>query len=300
MINRKIVLIAGPTASGKSDFANKIAKKHNMVIVNCDSMQQYSPLAILTARPTIEIQQEIEHYLYGYLNYDEISSVGRWYNDVRFLLHDKLKNKNIVFVGGTGLYFRALEGGLSAIPDIDAKLRQKWRKMLSEIGSIELHKILQTLDNPISKIIKNTDGQRIVRALEVKESTEKSLLYWQSKKGDNLIKDFSIKRYLFMPERDYLTSLIEKRLNIMLQHGVIQEVEDFLTLNVPSDSPLTKVIGVEEIKLFLQKKIDKLSMIELIIKKTRNYAKRQQTWFNNQLDDQWQRIENSSNLVTII
>ncbi|KEG19196.1 tRNA dimethylallyltransferase [Bartonella bacilliformis Ver097] len=181
MTHRMITLIAGPTASGKSKLALKMAQERNAVIINADSMQVYDVLNILTARPTNADTMIVPHYLYGYVSPTLSYSVGQWLCDVTKLL-STIKLKQLIFVGGTGLYFRALLGKISEIPDIPDILRQKWRMRLSKEGAESLYRELLQVDAVVAERIASQDGQRIVRALEVYEATGKKLSWWQSKK----------------------------------------------------------------------------------------------------------------------
>ncbi|EYS89710.1 tRNA dimethylallyltransferase [Bartonella bacilliformis str. Heidi Mejia] len=181
MTHRTVTLIAGPTASGKSELALKMAQERNAVIINADSMQVYDVLNILTARPTKADTMIVPHYLYGYVSPTLSYSVGQWLCDVAKLL-STIKLKQLIFVGGTGLYFRALLGEISEIPDIPDILRQKWRMRLYKEGAESLYRELLQVDAVVAERVSSQDGQRIVRALEVYEATGKKLSWWQSKK----------------------------------------------------------------------------------------------------------------------
>lgn len=288
MKKRTITLIAGPTASGKSDFALKLAEKTGSCIVNADSMQVYSLLRIITARPDDEDMARIFHYLYGYVSPAEYYSTGKWLDDVASLLRES--DAPLIFVGGTGLYFKALTEGLAEIPDVPQEIKDKWRLKLKEEGTCALYKELQLIDPLFATRLNNQDGQRIIRALEVYETTGKSLSYWQSQKTKPLLEGHTVDKLLLLPERALVYRHIEERFDKMVENGALDEVRNLAKLDLSPSMPAMKAIGVPEFLGVLQGK----ESIETAIVKaktgTRRYAKRQMTWFRHQLGNDWRKI----------
>jgi len=288
-LKSKIILISGPTASGKSIFAIKIAKKIRGEIINADSMQVYKELRILTARPIKKEYHKIKHHLYGFQSVKKKFSTGKWLKLVTEKIAIIKKRKNIpILVGGTGLYFKALTDGLVKIPHIPIKFRNKIRNLQKKIGQKKFFKKLIKLDPLIVEKINSTDVQRSIRAYEVKSYTKKSLIDWfkntKSKFTDN---DF-IKIYIDFP-RLHLLDRISARVDQMLKEGAISEVKKFLKLKIGREKTSSKVIGISEIKDFLNKKSDLREVKEKITIKTRQYAKRQSTWARGQMLN-WQKI----------
>lgn len=284
------ILIAGPTASGKSALALQLAKKTGGFIVNTDSMQVYDVLDLLSARPQPDELHEAEHYLYGHVAPSVSYSTGKWFADVEALLsRSDLKGRTPIFVGGTGLYFRALLGGLSQMPEVPADVREYWRNKMSEEGAEALHLMLTQRDPEIAATLRPTDSQRIVRALEVFEGTGKSLLHWQKNTGTALVDDVNARKIILLPDRQWLGERISQRFNLMWDHGALEEVRALMALDLDPALPALKAIGVREISAFFAGEMTRQEAIELSVIATRQYAKRQSTWFRNQLDDSWKR-----------
>lgn len=284
------ILIAGPTASGKSALALHLAKKTGGFIVNTDSMQVYDVLDLLSARPQPDELREAEHYLYGHVAPSVSYSTGKWFADVEALLsRSELKGRVPIFVGGTGLYFRALLGGLSQMPEVPVDVREYWRNKMSEEGAEALHIMLAERDPEIAITLRPTDSQRIVRALEVFEATGKSLLHWQKNTGTALVDDASANKIILLPDRQWLGERIAQRFNLMWDHGALEEVRALIALDLDPALPALKAIGVREISAFFSGEMTRGEAIELSVIATRQYAKRQSTWFRNQLDDSWKR-----------
>ena len=204
-------LIAGPTASGKSALAIKIAHQKNGVIINTDSMQVYDIMSLLTARPDACELKAVPHFLYGHRAPSVEYSTGHWLKDVAQILPEIDSNQHAVFVGGTGLYFRALLGGLSPMPEIDETVRQHWRSRLQEDGAAVLHQILQLQDPTAAGSLNPSDGQRIARALEILEVSGKSILYWQTQKGHQLVDPNKADKIVLEPDRGELHRRIDNR-----------------------------------------------------------------------------------------
>mgnify|MGYP005999794765 FL=1 len=277
-LKSKIILIYGPTASGKSDFAIKLAKKIKGEIVNADSMQVYKELKILTARPVKNNFQKIKHHLYGFKNSKKVFSTGDWLKIVTKKIKEIKKRKKIpILVGGTGLYFKAITEGLVEIPVIPIKFRSKIRLLQKFIGQKKFYKKLLKIDPLIINHIKPTDVQRSIRAYEIKLFTKKSITEWHKSTKSKFNKKDFFKIYIDYP-RVELIEKINLRTKQMLNLGAISEVKNFLKLRISKNKSISKAIGVAEIKDFIQKKIVKEEVIEKISIKTRQYAKRQATW----------------------
>jgi len=288
-IKSKIILISGPTASGKSNFAIKLAKKIRGEIVNADSMQVYKELKILTARPLKKKYQKIKHHLYGFQSVKKKFSTGKWLDlATEKIALVKKRKKTPILVGGTGLYFKALTDGLVKIPNIPIKFRNKIRNLQKKIGQNKFYKQLIKLDPLINDKIKPTDIQRSIRAYEVKSYTKKSLVEWFKNTKTKFVDDDFIKIYIDFPRQDLLDR-ISDRIDLMFEQGAITEVKKYLKLKVGKDKTSNKVIGINEIKDFLNKKSDLKEVKEKIIVKTRQYAKRQSTWARGQMVN-WQKI----------
>ncbi|MET3559840.1 tRNA dimethylallyltransferase [Bartonella japonica] len=286
MTQRTITLIAGPTASGKSAFALKMAQEKNAFIINTDSMQIYDVLNILTARPTKADTAIVPHYLYGYVSPSLNYSVGLWLRDVENLLTTFIE-KSFVFVGGTGLYFRALLEGIIEIPSIPDTVRQKWRFYLDEEGSESLYRQLLQVDAVLAERISPRDGQRIIRALEVYDATGKKLSWWQKQKTTPLIASNCVEKILLMPPRELLYECIQKRLESMIKRGALEEVIAMKKLMLSPLLPAMKAIGIPEFIAYLDGYRSFENAFEMVKTQTRRYAKRQMTWFRNQFDEEW-------------
>ena len=288
-LKSKIILISGPTASGKSNFAIKLANKIGGEIINADSMQVYKELRILTARPIKQKYQKIKHHLYGFQSVKKKFSTGKWLKLVTEKIAIIKKRKNIpILVGGTGLYFKALTDGLVKIPNIPIKFRNKIRNLQKKLGQKKFFEQLIKLDPLINEKINSTDVQRSIRAYEVKSYTKKSLVDWFKNTKAKFDDDDFIKIYIDYPRQDLLEN-ISTRVEQMLKQGAIEEVKKFLKLKIGQDKTSNKVIGINEIKDFLNKKSDLSEVKEKITVKTRQYAKRQSTWARSQMMN-WQKV----------
>jgi tRNA dimethylallyltransferase len=274
----KIILISGPTASGKSNFSIKLAKKINGEIINADSMQVYKELRILSARPKPKDYQKIKHHLYGFHSVKKNFSTGGWLKFAIKKIKEVRKRKKIpIFVGGTGLYFKALTDGLVSIPNIPVRFRNKIRNLHKSLGQKKFYQRLIKLDPDSKRRINPSDVQRAIRAYEVKKFTKKSLYNWFQNTKSYFEKDDFFKIYIDYP-REELTQRISKRAENMIKIGAINEVKRFLKLKVEKDKSVNKAIGIHEIKEYLEKRKDLEDVIEKISIKTRQYAKRQSTW----------------------
>tara|TARA_B110001450_G_scaffold109127_1_gene103198 strand:+ start:1017 stop:1925 length:909 start_codon:yes stop_codon:yes gene_type:complete len=289
-LKSKIVLIYGPTASGKSDFAIKLAKKIKGEIINADSMQVYKELKILTARPLKKNFQKIKHHLYGSIKPNKDFSTGDWLKIVIKKINEIKKRKKIpILVGGTGLYFKTLIEGFVEIPSIPIKFRNKIRSIHKSIGQDKFYKKLLKLDPLIVNQINSTDTQRSIRAYEVKLFTKKSITEWHKNTKSEFKQNDFLKLYIDYP-RPELIEKIHSRTRQMLDVGAILEVKKFLKLKILKNKSATKAIGIAEIKEYIKNMIDKEELIEKISIKTRQYAKRQATWARGHMTT-WKKIK---------
>ena len=285
----KIILLAGPTGSGKSKLAVSLSKKLNGEIVNADSMQVYKEFKILTSRPNLQDKKKIKHHLYGIISVRKKFSTGNWLKLTTNLITKILKKKKIpVIVGGTGLYFKALLDGLVKIPNIPLEFRNKIRKYNKKIGQEKFYNKLLKLDPKIKSFISLNDTQRSLRAYEVKKYTKKSLYQWIKETKPNFDENLFLKIFL-NPPRDQLINKINLRVERMFKEGANKEVEKFLKLNVKKDMSANKVIGVKEISSFLKKDLTLDNTKELIKIRTRQYAKRQFTWARGKMTS-WEMV----------
>ncbi len=285
----KIILIYGPTASGKSKFAIKLAKKISGEIINADSMQVYRELKVLTARPFKKDYQNIKHHLYGFQNAKKNFSTGDWLKLAnQKILHCKKVKKTPILVGGTGLYFKALTDGLVNIPKIPINFRNKIRNLHKSIGQKNFFLELLKIDPLIRDRLNSLDTQRSIRAYEIKSYTKKSMISWfKNTKSEYDHGDF-FKICVDFPRKD-LIERINKRSESMIKSGAILEVKNFIKLRVSKNKSLSKAIGISEIRQYLQKKIQTEQLIEKISTKTRQYAKRQSTWARGNMKD-WNKF----------
>ena len=288
-IQSKIILISGPTASGKSDFAVKIAQKINGEIINADSMQVYKELKILTARPKKKDQKNIKHHLYGVIKSDEKFSTGHWLKlAIRNIKRIRKKDKIPILVGGTGLYFQSLINGLVKIPEIPLKLRNQIRLMQKKEGQNKFYKKLLKIDPKVKDKFDPKDTQRSIRAYEIKLFTKISMYEWLKKTKSEFKDSEFIKLYIDYKRED-LIKRIAQRSAIMIEHGAVNEVKKFLKLKIKKDHSVNKIIGIDELTQYINKKITLNHATELLSIKTRQYAKRQATWARTRMIS-WKKI----------
>jgi len=282
---RNAVLILGPTASGKSALALRLAAERGGIIVNADSMQVYEGLRVLTARPDEAALAAAPHALYGHVDPAQTYSTGAWLSDVAALFASDARPK--IIVGGTGLYFRALLGGLNAMPAVPQPIRDAWRRRLAEEGAPALHQRLAEADPAAAAAIGPNDGQRIVRALEVAEATGKPLSAWQTGAGEGLVDPASAERLLVLPDRATVVERIHRRLDAMVAEGALDEVAALLARGLDPSVPVMKAIGVREFAAALAGEVTLAAATEQAKAATRRYAKRQATWLRHQLGPGW-------------
>ena len=288
-MSKKIILLAGPTASGKSKLALHLASKLNGEIINADSMQVYKEFIILSSRPSKSETKKIKHHLYGEVSIKKSFSAGDWLKDVKKKVNHCVKKKKIpIIVGGTGLYFNTITKGISKIPNIDFKTRNKVRILFKKIGFKKFYEKLLNLDPKVKGRILPTDTQRIQRAFEVKLKTKKSLFDWITNTRSDFL-DFNLKKiYLDIP-RPELLEKISKRTEQMFKENCIDEVKKFNKFKLNKSLSANKLIGVQEINQYLNKLISLDECKELINIKTRQYAKRQNTWARGHMKN-WNKL----------
>lgn len=292
---RNAILIAGPTASGKSAFALDLARRTGGVIVNADSMQVYSILRVITARPDEAETAQAQHHLYGHVHPSRHYSVGEWARDVEALIAGgAFRQGPAIFVGGTGLYFRALLGGLSEIPPVDPAIRDRWRNRLLAEGPGSLHAELQRRDPGVAASLRPNDGQRIARALEVVESSGRSILHWQAQAGAPLVDPSTLRCAVLEVDRDVLRARIATRFDRMVDEGALDEVRAIRALRLDAALPAMKAIGVTELGACLDGEMAQDEAIARAKISTMQYAKRQRTWFRNQFGADWLRLDASA------
>ena len=286
---RKVILLAGPTSSGKSKLALHLAAKLNGEIINADSMQVYNEIFILTSRPTLQDTNIVKHHLYGFNSVKKNFSTGLWLEMVINKIKEQWNQNRIpILVGGTGLYFKALTEGLVKIPDIPNDLRTEIRKLHNKIGQKNFYDKLIKLDPLVKKFISPSDSHRSMRAYEVKKLTNTSLFLFTKKTKSNFDNKIFKKLFINIP-RELLHKKIDKRVEDMFEKDVIAEVKNFLKIKVNKELSSNKIIGIKEIKDYIEGKITLIKTKELIKIKTRQYAKRQFTWARGHMKS-WEAI----------
>jgi tRNA dimethylallyltransferase len=300
--NDKAVLIAGPTASGKSALALELAQKTGGVVINADSMQVYRDLRVLTARPTFEEEARAPHRLYGHVDAAVNFSAGSWVADATNVLAEvRGQNRLPIFAGGSGLYFKALTRGLSAVPPIPAEIREAVRARLERDGVEALHAELARRDPASAERLKPRDRSRIARALEVVEATSRSLTDWHRNGLPPLLPPASFRAVFLAPDRDRLYARIDTRFDAMLQAGALQEVEALASRKLDALLPAMKAHGVPALIRHLRGEIGLDEAAGIGRADTRHYAKRQFTWFRHQLPEfEWVRPEAAREWLTTV
>ena len=275
---KKIILLAGPTASGKSKLAIQLAKKIKGEIINADSMQVYKEFSILSSRPSNQELKQTKHHLYGIISVKKYFSAGDWLKITKVKINTCLKKKRIpIIIGGTGLYFNTITKGISKIPNIDIKTRNKVRRLFKKVGYKKFYEKLLKIDPKVKDRILPTDTQRMQRAYEVITKTKKSFFDWISNTKSDFA-DYDIKKIFINVPREELLKKISKRTDRMFKKNCIDEVKKFNTLKLNKSLSANKLIGVQEINNYLKGLITLDQCKELINIKTRQYAKRQNTW----------------------
>lgn len=291
-LESKIILIYGPTASGKSKFALKLAQKIDGEIINADSMQVYKELKVLSARPRKEDINKIKHHLYGFQSVKKNFSTGDWLKLAQKKIFEvKKRGKIPILVGGTGLYFKALTEGLVHFPKIPVQFRKKIRALHKNLGAKKFFLQLIKEDPLVRNHLIQSDTQRVIRAYEIKKFTNKSMYEWFKNTKSEFEKNDFFKIYIDFPRTDLLVRIKERAVD-MLDNGAVSEVKKFMKLKVPKVKSANKAIGINEIKEFVKKKIKIEDVIDKISIKTRQYAKRQTTWARGNMSD-WNKIKSS-------
>lgn len=288
----RVILIAGPTASGKSALALRLADRLDGTVINADSMQVYDALRILTARPTVEDEARVPHRLYGHVPIAEAWSVGRWLEDARDALAEaEARGRAAVVVGGTGLYFKVLTGGLSPVPDVPEAVRAEVRRRLAAEGPASLHAELAARDPGSARRIRVSDPQRILRALEVVEATGRPLSDWQREPASPppLLPAGSVRRLVLWPDRAAVRARIDARVDEMLAAGALQEVARVMAMDLDPSLPGYRAHGLRPFVAHLRGEMSLREAAERTRAETRQYAKRQFTWFRHQMPD-WERV----------
>ena len=284
MTTIRAILIAGPTASGKSQLAIDIAERIDGVIINADSMQVYQELRLLTARPTDAEMTLVDHRLYGTVPGATPYSAGRYAADAAEIIEEvRTTGRTPILVGGTGLYFQALLQGLSPVPPIPDEIRQRWRLEGQRNGARILHAVLAKHDPEMAARLSETDTQRIVRALEVYEATGRSLAAWQAIPGVPILQEQDTCRIVLDTPRDELYARCDLRFDTMLASGVIDEVAALGALGLDPSLPIMRAVGVVPILRHLTGEIELSDAVAIAKTETRNYAKRQMTWIRRNM-----------------
>jgi len=288
-LSKKLILIAGPTASGKSNLALNLAKKIGGEIINADSMQVYKEFLILSSRPPEKDFEKVKHYLYGFISAKKYFSTGEWLKQVKIQINKCVKNKKIpILVGGTGLYYKAINRGMSKIPKIDNKTKNLVRNLHKKIGAKKFYSKLVLIDPSVKNKILATDTQRVIRAYEVKIKTNKSLYEW-AKNTKSDFTNFKIKKIFIDIPKEELLKKIKKRIDMMFKQNCIEEVNLFSKLKIDKSLSANKLIGVKEITDYSKKLITLDQAKKLINIKTRQYAKRQNTWSRGHMKS-WKKL----------
>ena len=286
---KKIIIISGPTASGKTDYSIELARKYDGIILNADSIQIYKGLPILSSQPNDDDKKNIEHFFFSYLEPYQNCNVGMWLK----LIEEKINfcfnnNKTPIIVGGTGMYISKLINGISQIPEIDQNTRKKTIKLYKEKGYDEFYKLALKIDPELTKKINKNDKQRLMRIIEVYNTTGKTITYFQNLGNKKIFDDNLFFHININPKRDILYKRCELRFKKMYeQYNCLDEIKNFIKtypniiLNI-NEYSISKTIGLIDGIKFLKNEITLNDFLNNSIKLTKNYAKRQYTWFNNQ------------------
>jgi tRNA dimethylallyltransferase len=293
---KRLALIAGPTASGKTALALAMAQQHDVTIINADSAQVYAHLPVLSAQPTAEEMAACPHRLFGYLDGREVCSAARWANGAKAAIAEAHAAGRLpILVGGTGLYVRTLLDGIAPIPQIDPAIRAAVRAL----PTAEAHTTLVDEDPAMAAQLSANDGSRIKRALEVIRSTGRSMTHWRAAKEGGIAAEVDLRPLILLPPRDWLHGRCDFRFQAMMAGGAVEEVRHLLTLDLPPDAPVLRAIGVPEITAMLSGELDEVDTIARGQAATRQYAKRQYTWFRNQPPAGWPRHDKAINIAEL-
>jgi tRNA dimethylallyltransferase len=278
------ILIAGPTASGKSRLAMALAREHNGVIINADSMQVYADLSVLTARPRAEDLAAHPHALYGHIDGADAYSAGRFQTEVSKAIEvARSEGLRPIIVGGTGLYFKAMLDGLSPVPPVPDEIRAKWRSRGQELGAYALWQMLMNADPAMASRLDPHDLQRITRAHEVMEATGRSLAYWQQQPGTPVLREAETVRLVIAIDRAELQRRCDGRLDAMMAMGALEEVRALAERNLSTELPIMRALGVRPLMQHVAGEITQEEAVAQSKAETRQYAKRQQTWITGNM-----------------
>jgi tRNA dimethylallyltransferase len=281
-----LIVVAGPTASGKSALALHLAEAERGVIINADSMQLYRDLRLLTARPTAEDQARAPHRLYGILDAADPASAGRWLQLAGAAIGEALAERRpAIVVGGTGLYLHALLHGLAPIPHVATSVRDAARSRLAALGEPAFHAELAELDPTMAARLRPTDRQRLLRAYEVVVGTGRSLAAWQAMPPLRLSLPARRRGLALVPPRPALYQRIDRRLHEMVEHGALEELKVLAERSLPTDLPLMRAVAVPELLAYVSGRVDLDTALERAVVQTRRYAKRQLTWLRHRLPE---------------
>jgi len=281
-LSYKLYFIVGPTAIGKSSLAIRLAEKIKGTIINADSMQIYSNLEILTARPSKKDLLKVKHELYGYVDGSERYNVSKWCNDiVQKISQNKIKNIPSIIVGGTGMYIHSLLNGLIDIPSIPENYKKESKQLLNKIGFENFIKLIKEFDSDALKDISLNDTNRLQRIWEIYNLTGITYSEWKKKQNNYYLKDFKYNIYLFTPPREKIYKFVNSRFNQMIKEGAVNEVKKLNLLNLNLSLPIMKAHGVPEISNYLKNKMSLEECIDKGQQITRNYVKRQLTWWRS-------------------
>lgn len=281
---RHPVLIAGPTASGKSALAVALAREVGGLVINADSMQVYAGLRVLTARPSDEELAQAPHALYGHVAPSQAYSVAQWLEDVaRVLIQARAAGQVPIIVGGTGFYFKTLLEGLSPVPPVPDDVRKHWRSEAERLGAAALHAVLAGRDPIMANRLSPTDPQRIVRALEVLDATGRSLAVWQEIAGEPVLRYDSVHRLCLRPERAWLQARSDRRFDQMMEAGALDEVRAVASMALVPKLPVMGALGMRPLLRHVRGELPLREAIAAGKAETRSYIKRQETWFNRRM-----------------
>lgn len=291
------ILIAGPTASGKSALALEAAEKIGGVVINADSQQIYSGWRVLSARPTAEEEARVPHDLYGHVDMAADYSTGHWLRDAEQVIAECARNGlRPIIVGGTGLYFKALTEGLAPIPHVPAEIRAEGEVQLEKLGRAEFARAFAKIDPETAGQIDMENPRRVLRAWEVLETSGIGLAAWQARTPPPLVRLEDCQTFALSPERDWLYARCEARFDAMIADGVLEEVRAAMALELSPAAPSLKALGAPELMAHLRGEMPLDDAIAKAKQETRRYAKRQMTWIRNQMTN-WNAAPNPTGLL---
>jgi tRNA dimethylallyltransferase len=291
-----VALIAGPTASGKSALALALAEKHRGTVINADSMQVYADLRILTARPTAEEEARVPHRLFGHVDGADAYSAARWAAEARAVIAEAHNESRLpILVGGTGMYLRTLLEGIAPVPEIDPAVR----KQVRTLPVAEAHTQLAAADPAAAAKLNPTDASRIARALEVVRATGKPLSHWQEQRLGGIAGEVHLAPLILLPDRDWLGERIDRRFADMIDQGRAEVTALLARTDIPADAPVLRAIGVPELRALFAGETDVVEATTAGALATRQYAKRQYTWFRRQPPPEWERSDATQTKVLL-